>query len=136
MSPALQLLGAAGCLPAGIGICLAHILIEQAQYALMCDSHHVDCSETVPRGTLALLAGLILGVDAWGNSYWDNGDVLRGVIAAAPLAFFCERMRSSVIISELTSGHMSEGRDRHNGKGLHSCRLGSSNWNEADGRGH
>lgn len=94
MSPALQLLGVAGCPPAGNGICLAQILIEQAQYALMCDSHHVDCSDTVPRGALALLAGLVLGVDAWGNFHWDTGDVLRGVIAAAPLAFICEQMRS------------------------------------------
>ena len=92
MSPALQLLGAAGCLSVGNGICPAHVFIEQAQYALMCDSHHVGRRDTVPRGTLALLAGLVLGVDAWGNFHWDTGDVLRGVITAAPLALTCERI--------------------------------------------
>ena len=49
-------------------------------------------SEAVPRGATALLAGLVLGVDPWGNFYWNGGDVMCGITAAAPLGVLCEHM--------------------------------------------
>ena len=45
----------------------------------------------MPFGALALLAGQVLGVDALGNFHWDFGDVMRGVLTAAPLGFICEQ---------------------------------------------
>lgn len=39
-----------------------------------------------------MLAGLVLGVNAWGGFHWDYGDVSRGIIAAAPLCFVCEHV--------------------------------------------
>lgn len=44
-------------------------------------------------GAVALLAGLLLGVDPWGNFHWDGSDVMRGVIAGTPLGILCEQMR-------------------------------------------
>lgn len=49
------------------------------------------CSDTVPRGAFALLAGLALGADPLGNFHWDSGDVTRGFITAAPLGLICEQ---------------------------------------------
>jgi hypothetical protein len=46
--------------------------------------------DTALPGTLAVLAGLALGVDAWGGFHWDYADVSRGIIGAAPLCFVCE----------------------------------------------
>lgn len=57
------------------------------------------CRAVVLRGALALLAGLALGVDAWGNFHWDNGDVMRGVIAAAPLGVLCESKCAESVIA-------------------------------------
>jgi hypothetical protein len=48
--------------------------------------------DTALPGTLAVLAGLVLGVDAWGGFHWDYSDVSRGIIGAAPLCFVCERL--------------------------------------------
>jgi hypothetical protein len=52
-------------------------------------ANHV-CRDAALPGTLAVLAGLVLGVNAWGGFHWDYSDVSRGIIAAAPLCFVCE----------------------------------------------
>jgi hypothetical protein len=62
------------------------------------------CRDAALPGTLAVLAGLFLGVNAWGGFHWDYGDVSRGIIAAAPLCFVCELNSKRCCASDRPNG--------------------------------
>jgi hypothetical protein len=66
-------------------------------------ANHV-CRDAALPGTLAVLAGLALGVNAWGGFHWDYSDVSRGIIAAAPLCFVCEHYSRRCSASDRPNG--------------------------------